>query len=56
MDSEMVDRMAERLDRIEQKLDTLIAALAEQHEDQEGPTHDLEGNPLPGEREPGQPL
>lgn len=50
-----MDSIEARLDRIEQKLDTLIAALAED-EDQEGPTMDLEGNTLPAAREDGQEL
>lgn len=36
------------------KLDYLIYALAE--EDQEGPTHDLDGNPLPAARDETEPL
>lgn len=39
-----------QLDRIEAKLDALIQALAEDDED-EGPTHDLEGNALPARRQ-----
>jgi hypothetical protein len=42
-------------ERIEAKLDTLISALAEDDQD-ERPAHDLEGNPLPAERDPDEPL
>lgn len=42
--------MKEQLDRIEAKLDALIAALAD--EDAEQPTFDLDGNPVSGERSP----
>lgn len=37
----------EQLDRIEAKLDALIAALADEQVETEGPTEDLEGNPDP---------
>jgi hypothetical protein len=40
----------EQLDRIEAKLDMLIQALAEDDDD-DGPTHDLDGNPLPAARD-----
>ena len=36
---------ADQLDRIEAKLDALILALAEDDEDH-GPSHDLDGNPV----------
>lgn len=45
----------DRLDRIEQKLDLLIAALAEDQEDQEQ-GFDLEGNELGKERDDTQSL
>ena len=40
------DDVKEQLDRIESKLDALIAALAEE----ESPAFDLDGNPVPRER------
>lgn len=46
---------AEQLDRIEAKLDHLIVALAED-EEADGPTEDLEGNPLPAARDELEPL
>ena len=47
-------RIELQLDRIEAKLDTLIAALAA--EDEEPPEKDLDGNLLPGERDQTQGL
>lgn len=47
--------IAARLDRIERKLDTLIAALAEDEEGEQ-PGSDLEGNPIPRERDQSQSL
>jgi hypothetical protein len=44
----------EQMNRIEGKLDVLISALAQ--DDDEGPTHDLDGNELPGERDQSQTL
>ena len=44
-----------QLTRIEQKLDMLLGALAEEA-DQEEPGMDLEGRPLPRERVEGEPL
>lgn len=44
-----------QLDRIEMKLDYLISALAEE-EEHEGPTHDLDGNPLPAARDESEEL
>jgi hypothetical protein len=56
LSAEYVPVDAGRLDRIEAKLDTLvesvavlIQALAEEDEDDQ-PTHDLEGNPIPRTR------
>lgn len=43
-----------QLDRIEAKLDRLLAALAEDGQDDQG--HDLAGNPLPRDRQEGEPL
>lgn len=42
------------LERIEAKLDRLLAALA--GDDQDEPSMDLDGNPLPRERQEGEPL
>lgn len=47
--------MRKQLDRIEAKLDALLEALAEDHEEEEQ-HFDLDGNPLPAERDQGQPL
>lgn len=44
----------ERLDRIESKLDTLIAALASDDEDER--QYSLDGDLIPGERAEGMPL
>ncbi len=41
--------------RIEEKLDRLLAALAEDEQD-EPQAHDLEGHPLPADRDPTEPL
>lgn len=46
---------AEQLDRIESKLDRLLAALAED-EQGEPQGFDLEGSPLPQDRDPTEPL
>lgn len=49
--------MKEQLDRIEEKLDALIDALAGEYEDEEEPVaFDLDGNPLPANREQGETL
>lgn len=55
MGSVTLDQLDQRLARIEHKLDLLIEALAEE-EEAEGPTRDLEGNPLRGARHPLEPL
>lgn len=47
------DAQPEWARRMERKLDTLVASLAEQ-DDEEG--RDLEGNPLPRERDLNEPL
>lgn len=44
----------EQLDRIEAKLDRLLEALAEEEDD--SPTHDLEGNLLPRQRDTSETL
>ena len=44
-----------QLDRIEAKLDRLLAALAEDDQDEE-PGVDLQGDPLPKPRDLGEPL
>lgn len=44
-----------QLDRIEAKLDALVAALAEE-DGEGGPTHDLEGRPVPPDRNPEETL
>lgn len=43
-----------QVDRIEAKLDSLIAALADEQD--EKPQVDLDGNPVPGERDQSQAL
>jgi len=48
--------MKEQLDRIEEKLDALIDALAGEYEDEEEPGFDLDGFDLPGERSGLDPL
>lgn len=53
--NEDCERIAEQLDRIESKLDHLILALAEE-EEAEGPTEDLDGNPLSPARDEFEPL
>lgn len=46
-----------QLDRIEQKLDALLAALAAEGEDeQDQPTTDLDGGVIPGDRDQSQSL
>jgi len=46
-----------QLDRIEQKLDALLAALAaEREEEQETPTTTLDGELVPGDRDQSQSL
>lgn len=52
---ENCERTRAQLERIEAKLDALIAALAAEEEG-DSPTHDLEGNVLYGNRTEGQPL
>lgn len=42
--------------RIEQKLDILIAALAQEEDDAPLPTLTLDGDPMPRERDQSQPL
>lgn len=50
-----VNHLIEGLDRIEQKLDILINALAED-DAPEGPINDLDGNPLPSPRDESETL
>lgn len=45
--------LQQQAERIEAKLDTLIAALAEDDQD-DRPAVDLEGEPLPSERDPDE--
>jgi hypothetical protein len=57
MEPPMTPEQEAKLDRIEAKLDTLIAALAEYAEDEEGaPAVDLSGNPCGGDRDQSQSL
>lgn len=51
----MTDEQIEVLLRIEAKLDTLIAALASDDDDDE-PQYSLDGDLVPGERAEGMPL
>ena len=55
-----IDQLARALDalaRIEGKLDALIDALADEDEDEpEKPARDLQGEPMPRERDQDQPL
>jgi hypothetical protein len=52
MDSEVI----ERLDRIERLLSVLVEALANESDDDEPRGLDLEGNAIPSERNPNDPL
>lgn len=54
MDEVAVLAMQAALQRIESKLDTLIAALASDDEDE--PQYSLDGDLVPGERAEGTPL
>lgn len=49
-------REPSQLDRIEAKLDALIAALAEDHDDAGDPLLDLDGIPVGGVRNQDEPL
>lgn len=53
---ENCQRNTERLIRVEQKLDALIQALADECDDETEPKHDLEGNLIPPERDETEPL
>lgn len=54
-DANALQALSDRLGRIEQKLDTLIAALAE--DDEDGPAAStLDGEPAGGRRDQSQPL
>lgn len=52
----MDDPVLEHLRRIEAKLDALIAALAEEHDDTGETLHDLEGDVFGRARDPGAEL
>lgn len=51
-----MDQLIAAMDRIERKLDILIAALAQEEDDTPLPTLTLDGEPVPGERDQSQPL
>lgn len=55
MVSTQVSLLQAQATRIEDKLDRLLGALAEDEQDDE-PGHDLDGNPLPADRDPNEPL